>query len=448
MPRRPSRPNGGIVGASNASHSPARRTHPQPKKRRSGLTPRSARSDHGAERRRQVLACARHALRRGPASLRRELQPLRAPIPRATRAPAHGRARAHRGHGRRGSTRAGQIEPFDARDDVGSRSRIWPRSSPAKPFRRARRAAPKPCKPRRATRSSSLPKGSTGPERWSPMECARTTRSNFSSSARRWPGTATGGWSWPEPSATSTTYGRARPRRQECAIEVVVDRVDVVSRDARRLEEAIEAAWARSDGRAELRIERPAQRPLGAEAAPTHVVVARGLVCPKCARAFEPPRAGLFSYNSPFGACEACRGFGRIIAVDWDKVIPDPTEIARRRRDQALGRSQHDVGAECSREVLQAPEDPAERPVGEADGRPPGPRHRRRGHVARGQVPGRARLVPLARNAHLQDARARPALALPRSTPSARRATARASTPRRSPTASRARISPSGTRRR
>ena len=41
---------------------------------------------------------------------------------------------------------------------------------------------------------------------------------------------------------------------------------------------------------------------------------------------FEPPRAGLFSYNSPLGACTDCRGFGRVIAVDWDKVIPDKTK--------------------------------------------------------------------------------------------------------------------------
>ena len=53
---------------------------------------------------------------------------------------------------------------------------------------------------------------------------------------------------------------------------------------------------------------------------------ARGLVCPTCARAFEPARPGLFSYQSPLGACPACRGFGRTIGIDWDKVDP------RRRR--------------------------------------------------------------------------------------------------------------------
>src|SRR5256885_104646 len=57
-----------------------------------------------------------------------------------------------------------------------------------------------------------------------------------------------------------------------------------------------------------------------------HVRLARGLVCPGCARSFEPPRPGLFSYNSPLGACQPCKGFGRVIAVDWDKVIPDKTK--------------------------------------------------------------------------------------------------------------------------
>jgi excinuclease ABC subunit A len=98
-------------------------------------------------------------------------------------------------------------------------------------------------------------------------------------------------------------------------VEVVVDRVTVRPGEARRLQEAIETAWAQGHGRAELRVD---------GSATGHVTVRRGLVCPGCARQFEPPRPGLFSYNSPFGACDTCRGFGRIIAVDWGRVIPDP----------------------------------------------------------------------------------------------------------------------------
>src|SRR5262249_9124606 len=82
-------------------------------------------------------------------------------------------------------------------------------------------------------------------------------------------------------------------------------------------------------GRAELRTAEIVAKdagPLFTPKGPVHVAIARGLVCPSCARAFDPPRPGLFSYNSPLGACTDCRGFGRIIAVDWDKVIPDKTK--------------------------------------------------------------------------------------------------------------------------
>jgi excinuclease ABC subunit A len=101
-------------------------------------------------------------------------------------------------------------------------------------------------------------------------------------------------------------------------VEVVVDRVTVRPGEARRLQEAIETAWTHGVGRAELRIDGPS----GGASGP--LTIRRGLVCPKCTRPFDPPRPGLFSYNSPFGACDACRGFGRIIAVDWSKVFPDP----------------------------------------------------------------------------------------------------------------------------
>ena len=38
---------------------------------------------------------------------------------------------------------------------------------------------------------------------------------------------------------------------------------------------------------------------------------------------FEKPSENLFSYNNPFGACKRCEGFGSIIGIDEDLVIPD-----------------------------------------------------------------------------------------------------------------------------
>src|SRR5262249_36355093 len=51
----------------------------------------------------------------------------------------------------------------------------------------------------------------------------------------------------------------------------------------------------------------------------------RGLHCPACGREFRDPTPPLFAFNSPLGACGTCQGFGRVIGVDLEKVIPDPS---------------------------------------------------------------------------------------------------------------------------
>jgi len=40
---------------------------------------------------------------------------------------------------------------------------------------------------------------------------------------------------------------------------------------------------------------------------------------------FEPPSLNLFSFNNPFGACKSCEGFGRVLGIDQDLVIPNPS---------------------------------------------------------------------------------------------------------------------------
>ncbi|SEK49000.1 excinuclease ABC subunit A [Stigmatella aurantiaca] len=94
---------------------------------------------------------------------------------------------------------------------------------------------------------------------------------------------------------------------------VLADRVKLSGAQLSRVTQALEDAWARSEGEAVAFLPGGATQRLR-----------RGLVCPKCAREFEPARPGLFSYQSPTGACATCRGFGRTIGIDWDKVIPNP----------------------------------------------------------------------------------------------------------------------------
>ncbi len=38
---------------------------------------------------------------------------------------------------------------------------------------------------------------------------------------------------------------------------------------------------------------------------------------------FEEPSVNLFTFNNPYGACKRCEGFGRILGIDPDLVIPD-----------------------------------------------------------------------------------------------------------------------------
>ncbi len=48
------------------------------------------------------------------------------------------------------------------------------------------------------------------------------------------------------------------------------------------------------------------------------------LRCFSCGKSFREPSPNLFSFNSPLGACSLCQGFGRVITIDWNLVIPDP----------------------------------------------------------------------------------------------------------------------------
>ena len=96
------------------------------------------------------------------------------------------------------------------------------------------------------------------------------------------------------------------------ALEVVADRLVVGPNERGRLVEALEAAMSRGEGRAAVVIDDQQTR------------FSRGLHCAKCDIAYRDPTPGMFSFNDAIGACEACRGFGRVIGVDWGKVLPDP----------------------------------------------------------------------------------------------------------------------------
>jgi excinuclease ABC subunit A len=56
---------------------------------------------------------------------------------------------------------------------------------------------------------------------------------------------------------------------------------------------------------------------------------------------YEEPEPHLFSFNSPFGACPVCQGFGNTIGVDYDLVIPNPLLSIKDGAIEPFTRPQH-----------------------------------------------------------------------------------------------------------
>ncbi len=57
----------------------------------------------------------------------------------------------------------------------------------------------------------------------------------------------------------------------------------------------------------------------------------RAPICTACGAVLRRPVPALFSFNSPLGACETCQGFGRVIGIDPERVIPDPSKPLEER---------------------------------------------------------------------------------------------------------------------
>ncbi|MDP6943208.1 MAG: hypothetical protein QF464_03580, partial [Myxococcota bacterium] len=96
-------------------------------------------------------------------------------------------------------------------------------------------------------------------------------------------------------------------------VDVVADRAILRRDDRQRLVESLEAAYRMGQGRATVHIEGTDAIPLSVDS--TH-----------CGAHHPAPRAGLFSFSSPLGACPTCNGFGRTVDIDMDRVIPDPSK--------------------------------------------------------------------------------------------------------------------------
>src|SRR5437762_3173504 len=111
--------------------------------------------------------------------------------------------------------------------------------------------------------------------------------------------------------------------RTGALLEVVQDRVKISSAEKTRLIEGIEAALKIAQGKVNV-------YPLDAEGKPASPWrYSSDLHCPDCDIHYSEPLPSLFSFNSPLGACETCRGFGRVIGIDYGLIVPDESKTLR-----------------------------------------------------------------------------------------------------------------------
>jgi excinuclease ABC subunit A len=104
------------------------------------------------------------------------------------------------------------------------------------------------------------------------------------------------------------------------SLQVIVDRLRVEGDLRARLTDSIETAYLEGGGAA-FAIQSGDNR--GAE--PIVHRFSERFECRPCGIVYEMPQPRLFSFNNPFGACPTCHGFGNIIELDMDLVVPDPT---------------------------------------------------------------------------------------------------------------------------
>ena len=109
---------------------------------------------------------------------------------------------------------------------------------------------------------------------------------------------------------------------EDGALDVVVDRLKLGPSVRSRFIEAVELAFQQSGGLAVVRTHDSPE--ISPEDDSGRCEYASDLRCNGCGRIFPEPTPRLFSFNSPEGACPACKGFGNRLEFDEDRIVPDP----------------------------------------------------------------------------------------------------------------------------
>ncbi|MFH2048820.1 MAG: excinuclease ABC subunit UvrA [bacterium] len=103
-------------------------------------------------------------------------------------------------------------------------------------------------------------------------------------------------------------------KNKKHTIEAVVDRLVVKSKSKQRLADSVETALKAGQGTVLINIKKQ------------DLIFSEQFACLNCNISYEEISPRLFSFNSPFGACQTCDGLGQKMEVSPDLVVPDWTK--------------------------------------------------------------------------------------------------------------------------
>lgn len=113
-------------------------------------------------------------------------------------------------------------------------------------------------------------------------------------------------------------------------IEVVIDRL-TAGTDSVRVQDSLETAFSHGGGRCFVLVDatEDSNLDLGGRTEAIdgrpwrRLAFSSQFACDDCSLDYPDPEPRLYSFNSPLGACPQCEGFGNIIDIDMDLVVPD-----------------------------------------------------------------------------------------------------------------------------
>ena len=111
-------------------------------------------------------------------------------------------------------------------------------------------------------------------------------------------------------------------RHRKHTIEVVVDRLVVRDTLGSRLSDSFETALRLADGVAQVEI--AGETGAGARPPGERMLFSERLACAECGVSLPEIAPRMFSFNSPYGACETCAGIGTRWEIDPERLVPNP----------------------------------------------------------------------------------------------------------------------------